>query len=367
MFCSSTWAGKKYHEVTRLQAVRNAPTWWGENSMYQMQTYTGQRALSPRLFHRHGRIEFTALPTLQNSCTRPTKYLVLVPLSRRSVVCRTLTFPTYDTQQFRPATRQELIRPKNRQHAAATTTTTRTKKNAVGKPDHLEHGHQPNSFRERPQSKHGGVACDVDRPSPLPRDIKAGGDHGRQREISSSAGMALADPRNTRETKVEVEEGSGCPGAVDRLPPDSAPRSGAENAVGKQRCNSSSNYRGGGSNNQREDNDKNNNNNVSSSNSDNSTGNTRTVEHGGVSLCGSPVDTTLYHVARCICELCRRGRSKRTPGPPALPTFKFVGAEPRLVSATLQANQFRRHKEGCSSWGRRGAAWRLLWSTQHLR
>lgn len=76
-----------------------------------------------------------------------------------------------------------------------------------------------------------------------------------------------------------------------------------------------------------------------------------------------PVNTTLYHVARCMCEPCRRERSRRVPGPPAPPTFKIVGVEPRLVSATLSAHGFRRQEGGRVA----GGGWRLLWSSQHLR
>lgn len=77
----------------------------------------------------------------------------------------------------------------------------------------------------------------------------------------------------------------------------------------------------------------------------------------------SHVNTTRHHVSLCMCEMCRRARSKRAPGPPPPPTFKIVGSEPRLVSATLQAHGFKKQ-------ARRRAArgdWRLLWSSQHLR
>ncbi len=104
-----------------------------------------------------------------------------------------------------------------------------------------------------------------------------------------------------------------------------------------------------------------------SSGGGNRTSNTLAVASVGVPSCRSPVNTTLYHVAHCTCELCRRERSLRVPGPPARPTFKFVGAEPRLVSATLQAHQFKRHGGRRAARGGARAAWRLLWSSQHLR
>ncbi|CAM9592709.1 unnamed protein product, partial [Hapterophycus canaliculatus] len=68
-----------------------------------------------------------------------------------------------------------------------------------------------------------------------------------------------------------------------------------------------------------------------------------------------------------MCEPCRRGRAKRGLRPPAPLTFKFVGAEPRLVSATLLAQQFRRHRQGGVASGGHKVSWRLLWSSQHLR
>ncbi|CAM9736852.1 unnamed protein product [Ascophyllum nodosum] len=77
----------------------------------------------------------------------------------------------------------------------------------------------------------------------------------------------------------------------------------------------------------------------------------------------SPVDTTRYHVSLCMCECCRRERSRRPPGSSAPSTFKVVGSGPHLVLATLRARGFRRQ-------GKRRAtreAWRVLWSSQHLR
>lgn len=77
----------------------------------------------------------------------------------------------------------------------------------------------------------------------------------------------------------------------------------------------------------------------------------------------SHVDTTRYHVSLCMCELCRRARLRRTPGPPPPPMFKIVGSEPRLVSATLQAHGFKKQGKRRTARGE----WRLLWSSQHLR
>lgn len=81
----------------------------------------------------------------------------------------------------------------------------------------------------------------------------------------------------------------------------------------------------------------------------------------------SPVNTMAYHVAGCMCELCRRERSRRVLEPPGLPTFKVVGAEPRLVLATLEAHRFKRHTRGLADRGGQKASWRVLWSSQHLR
>lgn len=81
---------------------------------------------------------------------------------------------------------------------------------------------------------------------------------------------------------------------------------------------------------------------------------------------------TSYHVASCMCELCRRARAKRKPGPPTRPTFKIVGPEPTLVSATLEAHGFKRGGGKNGRGARRGKGtgstpWRILWSSQHLR
>lgn len=81
----------------------------------------------------------------------------------------------------------------------------------------------------------------------------------------------------------------------------------------------------------------------------------------------SPVNTMAYHVAGCMCELCRRERSRRVLEPPGQPTFKVVGAEPRLVLATLEAHRFKRHTRGLADRAGQKAPWRVLWSSQHLR
>lgn len=81
----------------------------------------------------------------------------------------------------------------------------------------------------------------------------------------------------------------------------------------------------------------------------------------------SPVNTMAYHVAGCMCELCRRERCRRVLEPPGQPTFKVVGVEPKLVSATLEAHRFKRHTRGLADRGGQRPAWRVLWSSQHLR
>lgn len=81
-----------------------------------------------------------------------------------------------------------------------------------------------------------------------------------------------------------------------------------------------------------------------------------------------PSDPDVHHVAGCICELCRRARRRRKPAPPGPPTFRIMGAEPALVSATLEARGFKREgRRGAGARRPRARAWRLLWSSQHLR
>jgi len=235
--------------------------------------------------------------------------------------------------------------------------TTTTNKLRAGEPNQparsSEAGVQSRPSRGRQKSKHtdGGrdrcagrptrsMSCDRrkgfdnlsrGRTSSGPLVAGAGDDSG-----SNSNAECGGDTRNPqavpgKEGKI-VDEGPGCLGAVANPPPI---------------CNKSIQRNGSGG--------------------GNSNKNTLAVASVGVSSCRSSVNTTFYHVDRCTCELCRRERSTRVPGPPARPTFKFVGSEPRLVSATLQAHQFRRHAGRRAARGGTRATWRLLWSSQHLR
>lgn len=171
--------------------------------------------------------------------------------------------------------------------------------------------------------------------------------------------VAATDPYNIRESKVMVEKGGifgaeeGCVfhgeiGKPTRDPPAALKRCSNNLATG---C----------------DNDNDTDDDADDDADDNTNTNALAARHSGVSSFCSPTNTTLYHVASCTCELCRRERSRRVPGPPARPTFKFLGAEPKLVSATLQAHQFTRHTGARAARGGARATWRLLWSSQHLR
>lgn len=147
---------------------------------------------------------------------------------------------------------------------------------------------------------------------------------------------------------IGTEEGDGCHGEMEQSPHDyPAAQKGCSNSL----------TTGSDSNNAVDDNNK------SSGGGDN----TLAAGYVGVSSCRSPANPTLYHVTSCTCELCRRERSRRLPGPPARPTFKFVGVEPKLVSATLQAQKFARYKGARASRGGARTTWQLLWSSQHLR
>ncbi|CAM9216516.1 unnamed protein product, partial [Ectocarpus sp. 13 AM-2016] len=271
--------------------------------------------------------------------------------------------------RFRPATRQELKRSANRRQT--TTERTGTPTPGVGKSTQLrslEHDQLPKALRGRRKSRHVGDAGGRNRfveshpPQKLLRNLEFADDEPRRSSGTPGAFGSCIPPgtpgvgEQEKEGSSVFEAASGHPSAVDESTSSSlAPRSagrpvrherfGAEVHAGLQQRNDNRGHRGGQGN----------------SGGDVNGGSSR----GPSSL--SPVDTTSFHVATCMCELCRRGRAKRILGAQAWPTFKFVGVEPRLVSATLQAQRFRRHPWGRASCVGDKASWRLLWSSQHLR
>lgn len=196
----------------------------------------------------------------------------------------------------------------------------------------------------------------------LPRDLEFTADEPRKSSGTPGAfgsGLQPGAPvvvQQEKEGSSVSEEASEYPGAVDESTPSSlTPRSGGK-PVRQQRLGVEVHV----GQQQRKDNHG------QRSSQGNSGGDVK--EDGSRAPSSlSPVDTTSYHVATCMCELCRRGRAKRIPGAHAWPTYKFVGVEPRLVWATLQAQRFRKHPRGRASRVGNKAPWRLLWSSQHLR
>eukprot|EP00752_Nemacystus_decipiens_P009213 g8229.t1 len=248
---------------------------------------------------------------------------------------------------------------------ASETWTPVSSKIAAGLPNgvrYLEVAHQPKALQGRRRSKRrggnrGGYA---ESPSPLPYDPKGGGGDlcgGKTGRLP--AVVAGTDPLNTREPEVVAgkgvslgaEEGGEFQGEIGKRMRD---------PLATQQWCSKNPATGCG-------NDDNDGNDGNDDNDDIDKTNTLAARHSGVTSCCSPTSTTFHHVASCTCELCRRERARRIPGPPARPTFKFVGAEPKLVLATLQAQRFTRHTGARAARGGAGATWRLLWSSQHLR
>ncbi|CAM9200114.1 unnamed protein product [Ectocarpus fasciculatus] len=252
--------------------------------------------------------------------------------------------------RFRPATRQELNRSANRRQT--TTERTATPTLAVGKATQLrslEQDQLPMALRGRRNSRHVGGAGGRNRiveshsPPRLLRDLQFTADEPRKSSGAPGEFGQCIPPgapvvgEQEKESPSVSEEASEYPSAIDESTPSSlTPRSGASRPVRQP-------FFGVGIH--------------------------AHLNEGGSRAPSSlsPVDTTSYHVATCMCELCRRGRAKRIPGAHASPTYKFVGVEPRLVSATLQAQRFRRHPRGRASRVGEKASWRLLWSSQHLR
>ena len=265
-------------------------------------------------------------------------------------------------EQFRPATRQELNHSNSRHHVTAAAGTPVTGKFGAGTPDgfrYLEVVHQPKTLRGRRKPKrragsHGGYA---EGPSLLLYDPKGGGDDLCGRNGSRlPAVVAATYPCSNRESKVVAEKGGTLAAGEEGGFHGERRKSTQDPPAAQQRCTSVLVTGRNNDNNNADD-------------GDDEDDNTHTLATGYsvISPCCSPTNTTHFHVARCTCELCRRERARRVPGPPARPTFKFVGAEPKLVSATLQAQRFTRHTGARAARGGARAAWRLLWSSQHLR
>ena len=268
-------------------------------------------------------------------------------------------------QQFRPATRQEL----NQRTRKATTATGEGGKISPPPPRALpECGRQPAAFRgqgeQSEQSDNGGLTPAILKLSPPPTQDAGDDSHdarNAQRQSQSEArsvdgrpivvvtdthraqnyGVKADDHENVHAAEAAalgrsefmhrpVQEGAKPTTSCDDRPCDHYQRHGV--------LNNRKHYG------QR----------VSSGRHDDSAS-------------SSPVNTMAYHVAGCMCELCRRERSRLELEPPGQPTFKVVGVEPRLVSATLEAHRFKRHTRGLTDRGAQRATWRVLWSTQHLR
>lgn len=260
--------------------------------------------------------------------------------------------------QFRPATRQELCHPYNQKAKKAAGGGRQYQPRSLTEPEYagqlklLAGGHDG-----------GETACDTAKLSLLNlQEREEGGCLDNQQEepqhqacVSTGySGQIGGETKKISQHSVKygkydpfpTETARSCPvNRVDGGAFDGAPNPGTDSSSGKQLpvYNNKNN--------------KNNNCGVSEA----------LIVRQGFTSSSYPVKTTMYHVARCLCEPCRRERSRRVPGPPARPTFKTVGVEPRLVSTTLQIHGFKRQIGGRSARESVEAGWRVLWSSQHLR